>query len=61
MLLIKLRMLLHQGAVPLPGWFLNAPGADFLLFVVPFAISVLGFETLVWLGVRQVRYANAAP
>jgi len=56
--LLKLRMALAAGLLPLPRWFLDLPGADLLLVVVPFAVSVLAFEALVWVGVRKMKYAN---
>ncbi len=58
-LILKLRMLWRGGWLPLPRWLLDQPGTDLLIVVVPLAVSVLGFEILVWLGARQVRYANA--
>jgi len=60
-LLLKLRMALATGALPLPRWFLDLPGADLLLVVVPFAVAVLSFEALVWVGVRQMKFANGRP
>ncbi len=61
LLLIKLRISLHAGLLPLPDWLRDAPGADLLLLALPFATSILGFETLVWIGVRQTRFANQPP
>jgi len=58
LLLMKLRLSLHTGLLPLPTWLSEAPGGDLLLMAPPFALSILVFETLVWLGVRRTRYAN---
>jgi len=58
LLLMKLRITHHADLLPLPLWLSDAPGGELLLLAVPFALSILGFETLVWLGVRRTRYAN---
>lgn len=43
-------------------WLINAgPTASLTLGVIVYALSVLWFEVIVWLGVRQVRFANAPP
>lgn len=46
----------------LPQWLINAgPTASLILGVIVYAISVLWFEMIVWLGVRSVKFANAPP
>lgn len=45
-------------------WFDHLMGlirVGWLVYAALFVVSLLWFETLVWLGVRQVRYANALP
>lgn len=57
LILLKARLVWAQGWVPLPDGFYGA-------IVGPIAVcallagAILGFELLVWLGVRQVRFAN---
>jgi len=58
----KLRVLqasgvLHRWLIKLPS--VPEPELVVVVMVLVFAVSILGFETLVWVGVRQVRYANA--
>lgn len=53
--------LLRENAVGRP-WFEQLLGlvrVGWLVFGGVFVVSLLWFETLVWLGVRQVRFANA--
>ncbi len=42
-----------------PKWGPYTLAADVILSAVLLGVSVLWFETLVWLGVRKTRYANA--
>jgi hypothetical protein len=45
-------------------WFEQLVGlvrVGWLIYGVIFVVALVGFETLVWIGVRQVRFANAWP
>lgn len=59
LLLMKLRVALVVWAMPMPTWLAATPGgAEIPLLSLAFAMTVLGFEVLVYTAVRRVRFAN---
>jgi hypothetical protein len=50
---------INLGWYPFPGNRVNLI-VDYIILMVLFMVSVLGFETLVWLGAKEVRFANNA-